>query len=492
MTGDGGRKLPDWLRGKPARIALLLIGALVAWVVWEQFFPEFDLQELLDRFAEFLGPWTYLVVAVLAFLETGAFVGLLVPGETTLLIGGAVAGLGEINLYLLIAIAWLAAFLGDTVSFFLGRRLGRDFVLRHGPRVGITRDRFEKVEAYFEKNGGRTVLIGRFVGVVRAIAPFVAGTSGMAYPAFAPYSILGSGLQVSIHVLAGYLFAQSIDAAAEYVGLFAVILGTVIVVSFLGYQAWRFFGKPANRERAVAWMEGQPVLSQLVAFGRRLRPQYEFVLDRLTPGGSYGLEFTTLVAVMAVASFVVVAFTEIFLGNGGPTPGDDTAVSVTGFLQAGWLDQIARVVTELGSRPVVFGLGAIAAALLLLDRRRAEAAVLVLALATTTLTVDWLKDLVERPRPDGSGSDSFPSGHAAESVFYSWLALTLAFRVRPDLARRTAIITVGITVTALVGLSRVYLDLHYLSDVTSGWAVGAFWFAFFAAIALVTVRLRKT
>lgn len=492
MTGEGGRKLPDWLRGKPARIALLLTGALVAWVVWEQFFPEFDLQELLDRFAEFLGPWTYLVVAVLAFLETGAFVGLLVPGETTLLIGGAVAGLGEINLYLLIAIAWISAFLGDTVSFFLGRRLGRDFVLRHGPRVGITRDRFEKVEVYFDRNGGRTVLIGRFVGVVRAIAPFVAGTSGMAYPAFAPYSILGSGLQVSIHILVGYLFARSIDVAAEYVGLFAVIIGTIIVVTFLGYQAWRFLRLPDNRTRTVAWMEARPVLRSLVRFGRRLRPQYEFVLDRLTPGGSYGLEFTTLVAVMAVASFVVVAFTEIFLGNGGPTPGDDTADSVVAFLQADWLDSVARVVTELGSRPVVFGLGAIAAALLLLDRRWPEAIVLVLALTATTLTVDWLKDLVERPRPDGSGNDSFPSGHAAESVFYSWLALTIAFRVRPDLARRTAIVTAGISVTALVGLSRVYLDVHYLSDVTSGWATGAFWFAFFAAIALVTVRLRKT
>ncbi len=492
MTGEGGRRVPDWLKGKPARIALILIGALVAWVVWEQFFPEFDLQELLDRFAEFLGPWTYLVVAVLAFLETGAFVGLLVPGETTLLIGGAVAGLGEINLYLLIAIAWLSAFLGDTVSFFLGRRLGRDFVLRHGPRVGITRDRFEKVEAYFEKNGGRTVLIGRFVGVVRAIAPFVAGTSGMAFPAFAPYSILGSGLQVSIHVLAGYLFAQSIEAAAEYVGLFAVVLGSVIVVSFVGYQAWRFLREPANRQRSVAWMEERAVLRSLVSLGRRLRPQYEFVLDRLTPGGSYGLEFTSLVAVMAVSSFVVVAFTEIFLGNGGPTPGDDTAISVVGFLQAGWLESVTRVVTVFGSRPVVFGLAAIAAALLLLDGRRAEAAVLVLALITTTLTVDWLKELVDRPRPDGSAGDSFPSGHAAESVFYSWLALTIAFRVRPDLARRTAIVVAGISVTALVGLSRVYLDVHYLSDVTSGWAVGAFWFAFFAAIALVTVRLRKT
>ena len=492
MNGTGGRKVPDWLKGKPARITIILLVALVAWVLWSQFFPELDLQELLDRFAEFLGPWTYLVVGLLAFLETGAFVGLLVPGETTLLIGGAVAGLGEINLYLLIAIAWLAAFLGDTVSFFLGRRLGREFVLRHGPRVGITHERFEKVEAYFEKNGGRTVLIGRFVGVVRAIAPFVAGTSGMAYPAFAPYSILGAGLQVTIHVLAGYFFARSIEAAAEYVGLFAVILGTIIVVSFLGYHLVRFLRDPENRARTVAWMEAHRATRWMVSLGRRLRPQYEFVLDRLTPGGSFGLEFTTLVAVMAVSSFVVIAFTEIFLGNGGPTPGDETAASVVDFLRTGWLESVAEVLTVLGSQPVVFSLAAISGLILFAVGRPAEAIVLLLALFATTISVDLLKDVVDRTRPDGSDGRSFPSGHAAMSVFYSWLALTIAFRVKPDIARRTAIVVAGISVTAVVGLSRVYLGLHYLSDVTAGWAVAAFWFAFFAAVALVTTRLRKT
>ena len=111
MSATKGRKVPAWLKGKPARIAIILLLALAAWLLWKQFFPELDLQDLLDRFAQFLGPWTYLIVAVLAFLETGAFVGLLVPGETTLLIGGAVAGLGQINLYLLIAIAWISALL---------------------------------------------------------------------------------------------------------------------------------------------------------------------------------------------------------------------------------------------------------------------------------------------------------------------------------------------------------------------------------------------
>lgn len=484
------------MKGKPAKIALIALIGLVVFFLYKTFFPQFDLQQLLDDFANFLGAWTYLVVGLLAFLETGAFVGLLVPGETSLLIGGAVAGLGVINVYLLIAIAWTAAFAGDSVSFLLGRKLGREFILQHGTRVGITREGFEKVEGYFERHGGKTILAGRFVGLVRALAPFVAGSSGMAYGAFAPYSILGAGLQVTIHIVIGYVFAQSIDSAAEYVGIGAVVVGAIIVFSFLGYQTWKFLRVPGNRQKAVAWMEARTLTRPLVDLGRRLRPQARFVIDRLTPGGSFGLEFTTLCAILAVSSFVVIAFTEIFLGNGGPTPGDETAVEVVDLIRTAWLTTVAEAITFLGSKIVVLPLAAVAAVVLVVTRRWAEAVVLVLSMVAIVFGVDLLKEIVGRPRPEGglieaSGS-SFPSAHAAQSVFYSWLAVTVAFRMWPDMTRRSLLVTAGISLTVLIGLSRLYLGVHYLSDVTAGWGFGAFWFAFFALFALVTTQLRKT
>lgn len=508
MTSEGDRpdgapgpdrsrpRIPAWLKGKPARLAIIGLLILGGYLLYKTVFPEFDLQQLLDDFANFLGAWTYLVVGLLAFLETGAFVGLLVPGETSLLIGGAVAGLGVINVYLLIAIAWTCAFAGDSVSFLLGRKLGREFILRHGTRVGITREGFEKVETHFERHGGKTIVAGRFVGLVRALAPFIAGSSGMAYAAFAPYSILGSGLQVTIHVVVGYFFAQSIDAAAEYVGIGAVIVGTIIVASFVGYQAWKFLRSAANRQKAVAWMESRAVTRPLVELGRRLRPQARFLVARLTPGGSFGLEFTTLCAILAVSSFVVIAFTEIFLGNGGPTPGDETAAEIVDLIRAAWLTTLAEAVTVLGSKIVVLPLAAIAGAVLILQRRLAETVALFLALISIFYGVEVLKELVDRDRPTGglveTSSASFPSGHAAQAVFYSWLAVMIAFRTRPDMARRSLLVAAGIGLTAMIGLSRVYLGVHYLSDVTAGWALGAFSFAFFALFALVTTQLRKT
>ena len=103
-----------------------------------------------------------------------------------MLLGGAVAGQGAIDVYLLIAIAWFAAWAGDTTSFFVGRRLGREFVIKHGPRFGINDERFERVEDYFSRHGGKTIFIGRFVSLVRAFAPFVAGSSGHALPRLRP------------------------------------------------------------------------------------------------------------------------------------------------------------------------------------------------------------------------------------------------------------------------------------------------------------------
>lgn len=485
-------RIPRTTRGRLLLAAGVLPLAAGLFLLYRRFSPNIEPQHLLNEFANLLGPWTYLVVGLLSFLETGAFVGMLVPGETALLVAGAIAGEGAINLYLLIAIAWVTAVMGDSTSFWLGHRLGREFILRHGSRVAITRERYEKVERYFADHGGKTVLIGRFIGLIRALSPFVAGSSGMQFRAFIPYSILGAGLQVSIHIVIGYLFARSLDAAARWVGIGFLAFGVVVAVSVGLVLGWRWLRRPENRDRISRRLETGRTTGPLV---RWLRPGLVFVRDRLTPGGAFGLEATTLLAILAVTSFTVVAFTEVTLDEPGPTPGDLRALDVVGFLRSGWLDSVAGTVTHLGSTVVLLPVTAVTLALLVAGRRWIEAAVLALAAISIAFGVDALKNLVERPRPDGAiisvPGYSFPSGHAAHSVFYLWLAVTIAIRLRPDMVRKATVIGAGAAVTLIVGLTRVYLEVHYLSDVTAGWALGGFCFAFFAAVALVSVRLRN-
>jgi membrane protein DedA with SNARE-associated domain/membrane-associated phospholipid phosphatase len=478
----------------------LLIGIAAAIVALGYYFisrelGSLDLQGLLEDISNTLGAWTYLLVGFFAFAETGAFIGLVVPGETTMLLGGAVAGQGAIDLYLLIAIAWFAAWMGDTTSFFIGRRLGREFVLRHGPRVGISHERFEKVEAYFSRHGGKTIFIGRWISLVRALAPFIAGSSGMRYRAFVPYSILGTGLWASAHILIGYFFSRSVETGAEYAGKGAFLLGTLIVVVGGTILLVRHFRQPRNREAAVHWMEGRMATRWLVELGRRYRPQLQFLWARVTPGGTFGLEFTTLMATLAVSLFVLVAYIVVVGRDPGPTPGDMTAIDVVESLRVAWLTDLSKVVTFLGSGAFIWTLTVVCAAMLAARRRWAEVAVLLVAMTMTSVGFHEIKDAVDRPRPDDglvdtSGS-SFPSGHAAHSVLYLWLAVTIVLRLRPGMARKTAVVLTGLGLTILVGLSRVYLNVHYLSDVNAGWALGAACFSFCAAVGLVVSGVRQ-
>ncbi|HXR60330.1 MAG TPA: DedA family protein, partial [Solirubrobacterales bacterium] len=253
LPGEGNGEGP--VTRKRVLLGIGALGIAVGYFFVSRQLGHLDLQGLLEDVSNTLGAWTYLLVAFFAFAETGAFIGLVVPGETTMLLGGAVAGQGAIDIYLLIAIAWFSAWLGDTTSFFLGRRLGREFVLKHGERFGISHERFEKVEDYFDRHGGKTIFIGRWISLVRAFAPFIAGSSGMAYRGFVPYSVLGTGLWASLHILVGYFFSRSIETAGHYAARGAFLLATLIAIVAGAVYLVRRFREEENREKAVRWME---------------------------------------------------------------------------------------------------------------------------------------------------------------------------------------------------------------------------------------------
>src|SRR5581483_355364 len=132
--GHGPTGTVRWIRGNWMWLRWpLLLAAIVLFFVLRHDLPHVNLDKLIQDLANGLGGWTYLLVGALAFLETGAFVGLIAPGEFTVMLGGAVAQQGGVSLPLILAVTWLCAFTGDSVSFMLGSRLGRGFLVRHGP-----------------------------------------------------------------------------------------------------------------------------------------------------------------------------------------------------------------------------------------------------------------------------------------------------------------------------------------------------------------------
>ena len=224
-----------------ARIALLATGvlaaaALAAFVTGAVATP--DLDGALTDLSETLGPWTYALVAALAFAETGAFIGLLAPGETAIVLGGVVAAQGEINLVAVLLIAWVAAAVGDIASFVLGARLGRRFIHRHGPRLGMTAPRVDRVEQFYARHGAKAILVGRFVGIIRAVSPFLAGSSGLRFRAFLPWSLLGTLVWASAFTLVGYAFSESFSQAAGALthGAFALALVAAVLLAVRAHR----------------------------------------------------------------------------------------------------------------------------------------------------------------------------------------------------------------------------------------------------------------
>jgi len=215
-----------------------------------------NLEETAKEVGPTLGGWTYVVVAVLAFLETAFFIGLIAPGEFTVILGGFVAGQGEIDVFALGGLVWACAFAGDVTSYLLGRRLGRDFLLRQGPRFGINRRRLDQVEEFFERHGGKTILLGRFLGLVRALAPFIAGSSRVPPRKFLPIDFVAAGAWSITFVTLGYVFWQSFDTVVSFAKRGTLALGALATLVVGGVALYRWLERPENRKKVrQAWRE---------------------------------------------------------------------------------------------------------------------------------------------------------------------------------------------------------------------------------------------
>ena len=411
-----------------------------------------------------------------------------------MLVGGLVAGQGKIDLFVLIAIVWTCAVLGDVTSYTIGRRLGRAWLLRHGERLKITEDRLHQVERFMEKRGGLTILIGRFIGLVRALAPFIAGTSRMPMRVFLPYDVIGAGAWATTFCVLGYVFWQSLRPAHPVRPARAVRVrhgrrdrrspctsssacGATRSCARRSARGWTSaqdnpFVRPLAKAAAPAWRWlGRPAAGGLDATAR-------FGLHRLTPG-NLGLELTTLIAIAAVGlfNFVLIGAHD---RRGGRAADRRVAFDVADRLRFEPLTSIVEVFTHLGSSPVI-GLLVLLTVLWALrppplDRRR----------RARRGRADLLRrgahrsrPAYDRPRPSGALVDTvlaaYPSGHALYSVALIACA-TVLVRAGVGWAVRSAVLTLAVVAVVLVALSRVYLRAHYLTDVLGGVALGlAIW-----------------
>jgi membrane-associated protein len=189
------------------------------------FFLHLDvhLGELIAQY----GTGTYLVLALIVFCETGLVVTPFLPGDSLLFAAGAFAALGSFDPLILILLLSAAAILGDTVNYWIGAKIGpRAFT---GEYRFLKREHLERTHAFYEKHGGKTIILARFIPIIRTFAPFVAGIGTMHYTRFLAYNVVGGVLWVTLFVLAGYFFGN-LPAVRNN---FTLVILAIIVLSVM-------------------------------------------------------------------------------------------------------------------------------------------------------------------------------------------------------------------------------------------------------------------
>ncbi|HEY3294264.1 MAG TPA: DedA family protein [bacterium] len=186
------------------------------------------LDRYLGQIISEYGTLTYLILFITVFCETGLVVTPFLPGDSLLFAAGTFAALGSLDLSLLLVVLYLAPILGDSCNYWIGRYLGPKVFSKEGVRF-LNKQNLEKTHAFYEKHGGKAVIIARFMPIFRTFAPFVAGIGRMNYLRFLTYSVGGTLLWISCFVLAGYFFGNIPFVKKN----FSVAIMAIILISML-------------------------------------------------------------------------------------------------------------------------------------------------------------------------------------------------------------------------------------------------------------------
>lgn len=196
------------------------------------FILHFD--EHLKAFTENYGTLTYIILFAIVFAETGLVVTPFLPGDSLLFAAGAIAALGTLNVWVIVAVLIVAAILGDTVNYWIGNYIGpRAF---SGAIPLLQKHHLERTQEFYEKHGGKTIILARFVPIVRTFAPFVAGVGTMEYGRFLLYNVVGGVIWVLLFTLAGYYFGN-LPFVKEN---FELVVIVIILISVLP-AVWEMF-----------------------------------------------------------------------------------------------------------------------------------------------------------------------------------------------------------------------------------------------------------
>jgi undecaprenyl-diphosphatase len=420
----------------------------------------------------------------LFFLVGLESLGIPLPGETALVTAAAWAALGHLSIFGVVATAAAAAILGDNGGYWIGRAGGIALVRRYGRFLHLNESQLERAHRLFERHGAKTVFFGRFIALLRTWAAVLAGVARMPYPHFMLYNALGAVCWSALFGALGFAFGRQLPLLEHYIGqasLAGALLLALVVGLVLAARWWE-----RNRARLVERAERvwQRAFAAPVAGRLKLRyPRaWTFVAARFARGEYLGLHLTVGFVVSLAGLWLFGGVTEDVIHHDPLTQFD---VALLDWLHAhatpaGYA--IFNAISLLGSPAALMVLAFGVGLPLGVRRQWIVLGAWIAAFAGGSLLNQILKVVIQRPRPPYAAaflrhySWSFPSGHAMVSlVGYGMLAYLLVVLWVHRRSLQVAIVVGATLLIAAIGISRLYLGVHYFSDVVGGYAAGVLW-----------------
>lgn len=431
---------------------------------------------MADLITRLVADYGYLALALSLAIGSA---GIPLPGESAVLVTAAFAATGQLSIWGVLAVAAASVVVGDTAGYWVGRKGGRRFVERHGRLLRLDEASIAKIEGFFARHGPKTVFFGRFVSGLQTYAAIFAGIGRMPYGVFTAYNVAGGIVWAALYGTLGYVFGRNLVLVERVVGYAGGALLAVLALVVASVLAWRWVAK--NRARLAGYANAVLNYPVVVRLRDRYDRQIRRLLRRLTPHQYLGLHLTAGLAVAVGCLWLFGGLAEDLLTNDPIVRVDQSVAATLHDAATPATTAVFLVITALGSLETVAPLGLIVAVYYGWKQHWFRVGVWLTALLGGFALNQLLKALFARPRPVFENplllesSYAFPSGHAMESlVLYGMLAYFLVLALKTWRAR-TAVVFGTALLVLLIGFSRTYLGVHYLSDVVAGYAAGGAW-----------------
>jgi undecaprenyl-diphosphatase len=386
-------------------------------------------------------------------LEASPIFGLLIPGQMVVILGGFFAKIGILEIGDVIWVAALGAITGDLISYYLGRKYGVSFILKYGKYFLFKERYFEKTRKLMTRHLKKTLIIGRFNSLTRSFAPFVAGASDVSFLKFNWCNITGGIIWAVLFVSVGYIFGKSYEFASQYIGKFIFF---AIFFSILIVYVYRFINRRKHIfDKCHLYALFVNVFS-LYLFSKMI----EDVVDK---------ELITNIDIW-INEKMILFWT--------PT-----------------LNKIMIFITSIVNTNHLLILSILLLGVLAYRKKLYNSLLLIFGISGGLFFTFVIKLIIHRARPEGSliniSGFSFPSTHAAMAlIFFSVLIYSFKDNIKGRIVKNAFVFT-NILLFLLIGFSRIYLGVHWLSDVIAGFSLGLFWLTLLILIFAVGASLTK-